>query len=396
MPTLNPCFSRLNKEYIFAIIDKKLVDLKKDLPSADLINLSIGDITLPLAPSIATAIQEATREMATLEGVKGYSPTYGYDFLRSLISKNEYAGLNIGPDEIYISDGTNSDAVHVQELLHPSSSIAIPDPTYPAYLNSSVIGGKKKIVLLPCHAENNFVPPYPQEHCDVVYLCTPNNPTGTAMTKKELEGWIDFARRRQTLLLIDSAYAAFITSDNVPRSIYEIPGAHECAIEFKSFSKSAGFTGLRCAYTVIPKAAMGRLGRKKHPIHKLWEKRQDIKFNGVAYPIQRGAEAALLPDGLRETKKQIAFYLSLAGRLKKSLIELGYTCWGGDDSPYIWWKTPREISSWKFFDHLLSSCHLIAMPGIGFGPSGEGYIRLSAFSSEEKISLAIERIKKKV
>jgi LL-diaminopimelate aminotransferase len=396
MPNFNPCFSQLKSEYIFAIIDKKLLELKKKLPVADLINLSIGDITLPLAPSIAQAIQTAISEMGTLHGVKGYGPTYGYDFLRSAIADHEYAGLNIRADEIYISDGTNSDAVHVQELIHPSSSIAIPDPTYPAYLHSSVIGGKKKIVPLACLPENHFLPLPPSAHCDVIYLCSPNNPTGTALTRKDLKTWVDYARAHQAVLLLDAAYAAFITSSDVPKSIYEIPGAHECAIEFKSFSKSAGFTGLRCAYTVIPKTVSGRLGRKNYPLHKLWEKRQDIKFNGVAYPIQRGAEAALLPDGRREAQAQVAFYLSLAQRLKKGLVDLGHRCWGGDDSPYIWWKTPESASSWQFFDHLLNACQLICLPGCGFGPCGEGYIRLSGFSSEEKISMAIERIREKV
>lgn len=396
MPILNPCFSQLNKEYIFAIIDKKLIDLKKKLPSTDLINLSIGDVTLPLAPSIVKAIQEATSEMATLQGVKGYSPTYGYDFLRSAIAHREYAGLHISQEEIYISDGINSDAVHIQELLHPSSTIGIPDPTYPAYFNSSVIGGKKKIVPLPCLPEYNFIPQPPQGPCDAVYLCSPNNPTGTAMTKKNLQNWVDYARRYESLLFVDSAYAAFITSDDVPKSIYEIDGSHECAIEFKSFSKSAGFTGLRCAYTVIPQTVMGKLGRKKYPLYKLWEKRQDIKFNGVAYPIQRGAEAALFSEGQKETRNQVAMYLSLAKRLKQELLALGHTCWGGIDSPYVWWKTPHNASSWNFFDHLLNVCHLIALPGIGFGLHGEGYIRLSAFSSEEKISLAIARIREKV
>src|SRR5579862_453090 len=347
MAKLNPCFSRLKNAYIFAIIDKKLIELKKNLPSADLINLSIGDITLPLAPSIVKAIQEATQEMGTMEGIKGYSPTYGYDFLRSAIAKQEYANYAILPEEIYISDGTNSDAVHIQELLHPLSTIAIPDPTYPAYFNSSVIGGKKKIVSLPCLPENHFLPLPPQEHCDVIYICSPNNPTGTAMTRQDLTNWIAYALDHEAILLIDSAYAAFITSENVPKSIYEIPGSKECAIEFKSFSKSAGFTGLRCAYSVIPHTVMGSLKRKRHSLYKLWEKRQDIKFNGVAYPIQRGAAASLSPSGLQETQKQVHFYLSLAKRLKEGLEKLGQTCWGAKDSPYIWWKTPNGTSSWQ-------------------------------------------------
>ena len=393
MAKLNPAFSLLKKEYIFAIIDKKLIELKKSLPSAELINLSIGDIALPLAPSIVKAIQEATQEMGTVQGMKGYSPTYGYDFLRNAIATKEYAGHSIRPEEIYVSDGTNSDAVNIQELLYPSCTIAIPDPTYPAYVNSSIINGKKKIVSLPCLAENQFVPLPPKERCDAVYLCTPNNPTGTAMTREDLERWVSYALEHQALLLVDSAYAAFISSKDIPKSIYEIPGALDCSIEFKSFSKSAGFTGLRCAYTVMPHRIMGNFSRKRFPLYKLWETRQDIKFNGVAYPIQRGAQASLETPGREETHLQVQFYLSLAKRLKEGLQKLGQTCWGAEDSPYIWWKTPHGASSWEFFDHLLKSCHLIALPGVGFGPCGEGYIRLSAFSSEEKISLALSRLR---
>lgn len=396
MLKLNRCFTQLKSEYIFPIIDKKLAELKQKVPPTALINLGVGDIALPLAPSIVQAIQQAVGEMGTEEGIRGYPPTYGYDFLRSAIATREYAGLNICAEEIYVSDGINSDAVHMQDIIDPSCVIAIPDPTYPAYLNSTVIGGKKRVVALPCLEENHFQPLPPEERCDVIYLCSPNNPTGVAMTKKKLQSWIDYARAQESILLIDSAYAAFITSPDVPKTIYELPGAHSCAIELKSFSKSAGFTGLRCSYAVIPHTVSGRLGRKKYSLHRLWEKRQDIKFNGVAYPIQRGAQAALEKEGFKETQTQVHFYLSLAKQLKERLTAFGHTCWGGEDSPYIWWKTPKPTTSWEFFDHLLDTCHLITVPGIGFGKQGEGYIRLSGFSTQEKITLAIERIREKV
>ena len=393
MPTLNPSFSHLDGEYIFAIIDRKLIELKKKLQSVDLINLSIGDIALPLAPSIATAITKATQEMSTPQGLKGYPPTYGYDFLQDAIVSREFSGLNIDSKEIYISDGTNSDVVNIQELFSPSAVIAFTNPTYPAYFNASVINGRTNAIFLPCLPENNFTPQPPQQHCDVIYLCSPNNPTGTALTKKALEGWVSYAHAHEAIIILDSAYASFASSPDVPKSIYEIPGAHTCAVECRSFSKSAGFTGLRCAYTVIPKTVIGKIGHTQIPLHKLWEKRLDIKFNGVAYPIQRGAEAALSADGRRETAAQVAVYLSLAKQLKEGLTRLGQACWGGTDSPYIWWKTPSGKTSLEFFDQLLGSCHLISVPGTGFGSAGEGYVRLSAFSSLEKIDLALNRIR---
>ena len=396
MAQLNCSFSDLNSPYIFPIIEQKLAELKKTVPLNTMINLSIGDISLPLAPTIIKAITQATCEMGTLEGVKGYPPTYGYSFLRSAIAEQDYCSVTISPEEIYVSDGINSDAVNILELFAPHSVIGILNPTYPAYLNSSILGGRKQICLIPCLEEHRFIPQPPKEHCDVVYLCTPSNPTGVAMTKKELQAWVEYAQREKAILCIDAAYSAFASSADVPKSIYEIPGAHTCAIEFKSFSKSAGFTGLRCAYTVIPKTLTAQLGEQTYPLHKLWEKRQDIKFNGVAYPIQRGAEAALKNEGLKETYKQVEFYRLLADRLKTGLLKLGHQCWGGLDSPYIWWKVPSGFTSWQFFDHLLTHCHLISLPGIGFGSFGEGYVRLCAFSSEDKIALALERIEKKV
>ncbi len=393
MVKLNPSFSRLNTEYIFSIIDRKLLELKKKLPSAELINFSIGDIALPIAPSIIKAITQAMEEMGTPEGIKGYGPSIGYDFLRQAIAEKEFNHLGISWEEIFISDGTNSDAVNILDLFSPQTSIGIPNPTYPAYLNSTLLTGRKKILSFPCLPENDFAPLPPQDPCDVIYLCSPNNPTGMAMTTAQLQSWIDYARKHRSLLLIDSAYIAFITSPNVPRSIYELPGAHECAIEMRTFSKSAGFTGLRCAYMVIPKHLTAALNRKKLPLHEFWSKRQGIKFNGVAYPIQKAAEAALSPEGERETKSQVQLYIQVAKRLKRGLQQMGHTCWGGEDAPYIWWKTPHNLTSWDFFDQLLNRCQIICVPGKGFGSCGEGYVRLSAFSSLQQADLALTKIK---
>ena len=394
---LNPAFSSFKSEYIFAQIDKKLETLKRDSSASDWINLSVGDIALPLAPVITEAIIRATEEMGAEAGLKGYPPTQGYYFLRQAIVENELKNLSLTPEEIHISDGINSDAVHILDLLHPKSRIALPNPTYPAYFNACIIEGRKKHALfLPCLPQHRFLPIPPVESCDVIYLCTPSNPTGTALTRTDLAAWVTYAQKSGALLCIDSAYAAFVTSPDVPKSIYEIPGAETCAVEWRSFSKTAGFTGLRCAYSVIPKGITGWLGRKKIPLHLLWERRQAIKFNGVSYPIQRGAEASLSPEGQKQTRRQIEHYLSMAKKLREGLKRLGYQCCGGVDSPYIWWKTPEGMSSWQFFDHLLKECHLIAMPGVGFGSEGEGYIRLSAFATTRSIEATLERLEKRL
>jgi LL-diaminopimelate aminotransferase len=392
MVKLNPSFQRLKREYIFPLIEKKLEELKGSVSRDNILNFGVGDIALPLAPSIVKAICLATEEMATETGIRGYPPTTGYLFLKEAIASSDYANTGVMADELFISDGINSDIVNILELFPSSASIAIPNPTYPAYLDSAVLGGRKKITILPCLEEHRFAPQIPQEHCDLIYLCTPNNPTGVALTREELTQWVDYALREDALLLVDSAYEAFITSSDVPRTIFEIPGAEECAIEFRSFSKSAGFTGLRCAYTVLRKTVRATLGKRKIALHPFWERRQATKFNGVAYPIQRGAEAVYSSQGLKETRAQVSLYLAQAGRLQSGLKKLGFTCFGGIDSPYIWWKTPKETSSWDFFDHLLQRCQLISIPGKGFGEYGEGYVRLSAFTTPEKTSLALERL----
>ncbi len=393
MVQINPCFQALKREYIFPIIDDKLADLKRNLPQAEIVNLGVGDISLPLGPTIVKAICDATYEMGTEEGIKGYGPSCGYSFLREAIAKNEFSHIGISADEIFISDGANSDTVNIQELFCQSAVVGITNPTYPAYLDSCLLAGKK-MISLPCLEENGFFPEPPQEHCDLVYLCSPNNPTGIAMTRHQLKKWIDYALREQAILFIDNAYEAFITSPDVPRSIFEIEGAKECAIEFRSFSKSAGFTGLRCAYTILPKTLKGMVGSKEQPLYALWNKRQAIKFNGAAYPIQKGAEAVYTPQGRKETQAQVRSYLHEAQRFLTTLKELGHTCYGGIDSPYIWWKTPPKKSSWDFFDLLLKQCHMITIPGRGFGECGEGFIRLSAFATPNQTTLALERIRR--
>jgi LL-diaminopimelate aminotransferase len=392
MIKLNPHFKQLKREYIFPIIDQKLAELKEEHPDVQILNFGVGDIALPLAPSIGKAITDSVLEMTTEKGMKGYGPHNGYLFLREAIAKNEFSPFGMTPDEIFISEGTNSDTVNILDLFSLSSGVGITDPTYPAYLDSTILSGRKKIISLPCLPENQFAPVPPQEHCDLVYLCSPNNPTGMAMNRSELQRWVDYALREKALLLIDNAYEAFITSADVPRSIYELPGAKECAIEFRSFSKTAGFTGLRCAYTILPKTVKAKLGRKFLSLHPYWDRRQATKFNGVAYPIQRGAEAVYTKEGQKETRAQIALYLEQATRLKEGLKKLGFTCYGGIDSPYIWCKTPEGTSSWDFFDLLLKKCHLISIPGRGFGSQGEGYVRLSAFTTQDKTTLALERL----
>lgn len=392
MIKLNPNFSRLKREYIFPIIEEKLAELQKAYPDVKVINFGIGDIALPLAPTIATAIKKAVDEMASPQGKKGYGPHNGYAFLREAIAAHEFSHLGIEADEIFISDGANSDAVNILDLFSLTRAVAITDPTYPAYLDATLLSGHKKIQFLPCLAKNNFSPQPPlRKRCELIYLCSPNNPTGTAMTREELQAWVEYALKNKALLLLDNAYEAFINSPDVPRSIFEIPGAKECAIEFRSFSKSAGFTGLRCAYTILPKTVKARLGSKHVLLHSYWNRRQAAKFNGVAYPIQRGAEAVYTPSGSKETKAQVASYLTQAKHLREGLQKLGFTCYGGVDSPFLWWKTPEGKTSWEFFDELLNKCYLVSIPGRAFGAHGEGYVRLSAFTTPDKTSLALER-----
>jgi LL-diaminopimelate aminotransferase len=393
MVSLNPNFERLKtREYIFPVIERKLAALQAEIGDAQILNFGIGDVALPLAPSIAKAIAGSALEMTTEKGMRGYGPSSGYPFLREAIATHELSHVGISSEEIFVSDGANSDSVNILDLFGMSSVIGMTDPTYPAYLDASILRGQKKIIPLPCLPQNSFAPIPPTEHCDVVYLCSPNNPTGMAMDRKHLQSWVDYALKEEALLLFDHAYEAFITSPEVPRTLFEIPGAKECTIEFRSFSKSAGFTGLRCACMVLPKSVRVKIGKKTTSLHPFWEKRQATKFNGVAYPIQRGAEAVYSEEGRQETRAQVQHYLTQAKRLKEGLKRSGFTCWGGIDSPYLWVKTPEGQTSWDFFDTLLKRCQLICIPGCGFGAHGEGYVRFSAFTTEEKTGLALDRM----
>jgi len=383
----NPHFKKLKREYVFPIIEKKLAEMRAEHPDISIVNLGVGDIALPLVACVAQAICTATEEMTTPQGMRGYGPSEGYSFLREAICRVSYPNCSIAPDEIFISEGTNCDATNIQELFSPRAKIGIPDPTYPAYLDSAIIGGRlSNVILLPCTEATHYHPVPPTEHCDVIYLCSPNNPTGVAMTRSELKTWVDYARKGNSVIILDNAYEAFVTSPDVPKSIYEIEGANEVAIELRSFSKSAGFTGLRCAYAVVPKAI------KKGKLRALWHKRQSIKFNGVSYPIQRGAEASLSPEGLKETQRQVSNYLKQASHLREGLKKLGHSCVGGKDAPYIWWKIPSGKTSWEFFDEILKRCHLISIPGRGFGHHGEGHVRLSAFTTSDQTKLALDRL----
>jgi len=388
MAKINPHFSRLHSPYIFPVIEEKLALLTSQVPPFSIINLGIGDIALPLAPAVVKAICGATEEMGVKETQKGYGPSEGYLFLREGVAKSCYGDLGISPEEIFISDGANSDTSNLQELFAQDSVIAIPDPTYPVYKATNIMAGRADtITLLPCTIENGFLPQPPSTRVDLVYICSPSNPTGVALNRDAWTRWITYARENEALIVHDHAYSAFIRSPDVPRSVYEIPGANEVVIECCSFSKTAGFTGLRCAWAVVPRAL-------PHNLHALWKKRTTTKSNGVAYPIQRGALAALTAEGKQETQEQVDIYMKQAELLSSGLKKLGFSCFGGTDAPYIWWKTPHGMSSWQFFDTLLEKCHLVAIPGLGFGPSGEGYIRLSTFTTSEIAQEALARIRK--
>ncbi|PWU16187.1 MAG: LL-diaminopimelate aminotransferase [Chlamydiae bacterium] len=392
MVEINSCFQHLKRTYIFSLIEEKIDTLCKKISPNQIINLSIGDIALPVIPSAVQAMSQAVLEMGTSSGLKGYGPSNGYLFLREAIANTHFTTLQITPDEIFISDGINTDITNILDVFSPSCSVGVPDPTYPAYLDATILSGRTKIMTLPCLEANQFHPYPPSKACDLIYLCSPNNPTGVAMSRDLLTTWINYALKHKAVILFDHAYEAFISSVDVPHSIFEIPGAKECAIEFRSFSKSAGFTGLRCSYTVLPKALRAHYEDQEVSLHALWHRRQTAKSNGVAYPIQKGALATLQPQGQSEIKAQIHSYLAQAKALKQGLIKSGLDCYGGMDSPYIWVKTPKKKTSWEFFDELLIKCHVISIPGVGFGKYGEGFVRFSAFTTPDKIDLALQRI----
>lgn len=369
MVKVNPHYERLKRPIIFPIIEQKLKEFQGD----DLINLGVGDVSMPLAFDIAQAMSAAMVEMS--QEPIGYGPAEGYLFLRNALL-NEYRHYGISTDEIFISDGINTDLANIADLFDPSCKVATIDPGYPVFGDSSLLAGKE-VLCLPCLEENNFIPQPPSQSVDIVYLCSPGNPTGVAMTEQDLEKWISYAHKTGAIILFDAAYAGFITSSDVPQSIYEIDGAKSVAIEMRSFSKSAGFTGLRCSYSVIP---------QETGLTKLWKKRQNTKYNGCSYPIQRGAVQALQSE---QASAQITAYLECASALKEAL---GQNVYGGVNSPYLWWKVPEGMSSWDFFDLLLQEHHILGIPGVGFGSCGEGFVRLSAFTTMDKVKEVTNRL----
>jgi LL-diaminopimelate aminotransferase len=406
MALVNEHFLKLPNNYLFADIAKKVNAFKATHPKADVISLGIGDVTQPLAPAVIEAIHKAADEMGTIEGFRGYGPEQGYDFLREAILKNDFLprGIRLDKDEIFVNDGAKSDTGNIQELIRWDNSIGVTDPIYPVYIDSNVMIGRagiqengrwSNVVYMPCTAENDFVPQIPDRRVDVIYLCYPNNPTGMVISKEELRKWVNYALHNDTLIFYDAAYEAYITDPAIPHSIYEIKGARKCAIEFHSYSKTAGFTGVRCGYTVVPKElTAATLSGERIPLNQLWYRRQCTKFNGTSYISQRAAEAIYTPEGREQVKATIDYYMQNAHKLYKALRSFGFEVYGGENAPYIWMRTPEASNSWQFFEEMLYGAHVVCTPGVGFGPSGEGYVRFTAFSSQEKTDEALERISK--
>ncbi len=392
---INENFLKLEESYLFSTIAKKVANYQKDNPDRKIIRLGIGDVTRPIVPAVVDAMNEAVCEMGTAEGFRGYGPEQGYDFLRDKIVMNDYSNLGIEADEIFVSDGAKCDCGNIVDIMGNDNKIAITNPVYPVYVDTNIMAGRKEnIIYLQALEENNFVPQLPEERVDIIYLCFPNNPTGVAITKKELKKFVDYAKENNAIIFYDAAYEAFITEEDIPHSIYEIEGAKDVAIEFKSYSKSAGFTGLRCAYVVVPKSVFGLTKQgEKVPLNKLWNRRTTTKFNGVSYVIQKAAEATYSEEGKKQLKSNIDYYLENAKIIKEGLASLGFTVYGGVNSPYIWLKTPNDMKSWDFFDLLLEKANVVGTPGVGFGSCGEGFFRLTAFGTKENSLEAIERIK---
>lgn len=402
---INDYFTRLPGSYLFAEIARRVKAYTAEHPDADIIRLGIGDVTRPLAPAVIDAMHQAVSEMGVQETFRGYGPDYGYDFLVNAIRENDYAsrGVSLEYDEVFISDGAKCDVGNIQELFSDDAIIAVTDPVYPVYVDSNAMAGRAgeyindrwdRLVYLPCNAENGFAPALPEKPVDVIYLCYPNNPTGTVLTRDQLKVWVDYARENGAIIIYDAAYRAFVSTPNVPLSIYEIEGAKECAIECNSFSKTAGFTGTRCGYTVVPHALKGLDAQgNKVELNALWKRRMSTKFNGVSYPVQRAAAAIYTPEGKQQIRETIDYYMHNAAIIRQGLTEAGITVFGGMDAPYIWLKVPGNMTSWEFFDRLLDECHIVGTPGSGFGPSGEGYFRLTAFNTLEKTQQAVERIR---
>lgn len=387
----NENFLKLENSYLFSTVAKKQREYQQANPDKEVIRLSIGDVTKPLAPAVIEAMHKAVDEMANEESFRGYPPEHGYDFLVDAIHKHDYAdrGLDIEKDEIFVSDGAKSDCGNIGDIFGEGNKIAICDPVYPVYYDSNVMSGRTDIIYMPCTAENGFMPQLPEEVPDIIYLCFPNNPIGVAASAEQLKVWVDYANEHGSLILYDSAYEAFVTDGSV-KSIYEVEGAKTCAIEFRSFSKTAGFTGVRCGYTVVPKA----LEFSGISLNSLWGRRQATKFNGVSYITQRAAEAVYSEEGQKQTKETIAYYQRNAKTIFDGLTEAGFTCYGAVNSPYVWLRVPEGMTSWEFFDDLLDKCQVVGTPGSGFGKCGEGYLRLTGFGNYEKTLEAVDRIKR--
>ena len=405
MALVNEHYLKLPGSYLFIDVAKRVNVYKAQHPQTRVISLGIGDVTQPLCPAVIEAMHKAVDEMAVKASFRGYGPEHGYDFLRDAILRNDFLprGIHLDRDEVFINDGAKSDTGNIQELLRWDNSVAVTDPVYPVYIGSNAMMGRAgvfadgrwtDITYLPCTAENEFIPQLPDHRVDMIYLCYPNNPTGTVLRKEELRKWVNFALKNDAVLFYDAAYEAYIQDPDIPHSIYEIKGARKCAIEFHSYSKTAGFTGVRCGYTVIPKevSATSLDGTQRVPLYKLWERRQSTKFNGTSYISQRAAEAIYTPEGHEQIMKTIHYYMENARIMRETLTKLGFRVYGGENAPYLWVKTPGEEDSWKFFDRLLYGCGVVCTPGVGFGPSGEGYFRLTSFGNREDVEEAMQRI----
>lgn len=400
MVKVNENFLKLPGSYLFTNIAKKVSEFSEKNPDRKIIKMGIGDVTRPLCPAVIEAMHKAVDEMGTFEGFHGYGPEQGYEFLRKLIAENDYAGLGIETDEIFVSDGAKSDCGNIVDIFATENKVAVCDPVYTVYVDTNVMSGRAgelkedgmwdNLIYMPATAENDFVPAFPSEKPDIIYLCYPNNPTGMTLSRAQLKQWVDYAKENGSLILFDGAYEAFVTDSDVPRSIYEIEGAKEVAVEFRSFSKTAGFTGNRCAYTVIPKSVKV----DGVELNKLWLRRQCTKFNGVPYVVQCGAAAIYSLEGKKQVRENIEYYLENAKIIKETFESIGISAYGGVNSPYVWAKVPDGKTSWEFFDELLEKAGVVTTPGAGFGPSGEGYIRFTAFNTKEATVEAMENIKK--
>lgn len=403
MVTVNKNYLKLQGSYLFSTVAKKVAAYQEANPETRIIRLGIGDVTQPLAPAIITSLHNAVDEMAHAETFRGYAPDLGYDFLRNAIAKNDYQdrGCRITADEIFVSDGAKSDSGNIQEIFGLDNKVAVCDPVYPVYVDTNVMAGRTgeynhtrenfdDVIYMPCTEENGFLPELPEETPDLIYLCFPNNPSGAAITKDRLQEWVDYANKTGAVIIYDAAYEAYIREENVPHSIYECEGATECAIELRSFSKNAGFTGVRLGFTVVPKD----LERDGVKLHSLWARRHGTKFNGAPYIVQRAGEAVYSPEGKAQLTEQINYYMRNAKVIYEGLKNAGYSVSGGVNAPYIWLKTPDQMTSWEFFDYLLGKAHVVGTPGSGFGAHGEGFFRLTAFGTYENTVEAIERITK--